>query len=71
MQIDPQKAKTQEEMGEPAEIDQVESRVEAEMKRIEANARERVAQGLQDEEMERDAKRQQEEAERELNKNSG
>ena len=57
---------TQEETGEPAAIDQVESRVEAEMKAIEGRAKERVAHGLQDEELEREAERLKEEGEREL-----
>lgn len=57
---------TQEETGEPAPIDQIESRVEAEMKLIEGRAKERVAHGLQDKELERDAERLQQEGEREL-----
>jgi len=57
---------TQEETGEPAAIDQVESRVEAEMKAIEGRAKERVAHGLQDEDLEREGERLQEEGEREL-----
>jgi hypothetical protein len=66
MNVDPQKVMTQEETGEEAPIDQVEERVQAEMKRIEGSAKESVAQGLQDEELEREARRQKEEAEREL-----
>ena len=57
---------TQEETGEPAAIDQVESRVEAEMKAIEGRAKERVAHGLQDKELEREGERLQKEGEREL-----
>ena len=57
---------TQEETGEQAAIDQVESRVEAEMKAIEGRAKERVAHGLQDEDLEREGERLQEEGEREL-----
>jgi hypothetical protein len=57
---------TQEETGEPAPIDQVESRVEAEMKAIEGRAKERVAHGLEDKELEREAERLKEEGEREL-----
>jgi len=44
--IDKDKVRTQEEETEPAPIDQVEERVEAEMKEIEARAKESVAQGL-------------------------
>lgn len=57
---------TQEETGESAPIDQIESRVEAEMKRIEGRAKERVAQGLQDEELEREGRELKEEGKREL-----
>ena len=57
---------TQEETGEPAAIDQIEGRVEAEMKVIEGRAKERVAHGLQDEGLERDAERLKREGEREL-----
>lgn len=66
MEIDRDKIVTQEETGEPAAIDQAEERVQAEMKRIEGRAKERVAQGLQDEELEREGRRLEEEGEREL-----
>ena len=57
---------TQEETGEPAAIDEVEGRVESEMKRIEGAARESVGQGIQDEKLEREGREQREEGEREL-----
>ncbi len=57
---------TQEETGEVAPIDEVEGRVEAEMKRIEGAAREAVGQGLQDEHAERAGRELREEGEREL-----
>ena len=57
---------TQEETGEPAPIDQIEGRVEAEMKLIEGRAKERVAQGLQDKELEREGRELKEEGKREL-----
>ncbi|HLM57817.1 MAG TPA: hypothetical protein VK422_17055 [Pyrinomonadaceae bacterium] len=57
---------TQEETGEVPEVDQVEGRVEAEMKRIEGSAREAVGQGLQDAEREREGRELREEGEREL-----
>ena len=57
---------TQEETGEEAPAEQVEERVEAEMKRIEGSARESVGQGIQDEEVERAGRKLKEEAEREL-----
>ncbi len=66
MSIDKNKIRTQDEENEPAPIDQIESRVEAEMKRIEGRAKERVAQGLQDEELEREARKLKDEAKREL-----
>lgn len=66
MDIDREKVVTQEEEGEPAPIDQIEARVEAEMKLAEGRAKESVAQGLQDEALEQEARRMEEEAEREL-----
>lgn len=57
---------TQEETGEQPAIDEVEGRVEAEMKRIEGAAREAVAQGTQDAEREREGRELREEGEREL-----
>ncbi len=53
MEIDKDKVRTQEEEAEPAPIDQVEDRVEAEMKRIEDRAKESVAEGLQGEDEKR------------------
>ena len=66
MELDKAKIRTQEEEGEPAPIDQVEERVEAEMKRVEGRAKERVAHGLQDEELEREGRELRKEGEREL-----
>ena len=66
MEIDKNKVVTQDEMSEPAPIDQVEDRVEAEMKVIEGKAKEQVAHGLQDEELEREAQELQQEGERNL-----
>lgn len=52
MNIDKNKIKTQDEMDEPAPMDQVEQRVEAEMRKLEDQAKRDVAEGLeqQDEE---------------------
>ena len=47
MGIDKDKVKTQDELDEPAPIDQVEKRVEAEMKRLEGAAKRDVAEGLE------------------------
>ena len=66
MQIDKTKIVTQHELDEPSLMEQVDEHVEAEMKVIEAEAKEQVAHGLQDEELERKAKRLKEEGEREL-----
>ncbi len=66
MEIDKDKVVTQEETGEQAPMDEVEGRVEAEMKRIEGSARESVAQGMQDAEREREGRELKEEGEREL-----
>jgi uncharacterized protein YjbJ (UPF0337 family) len=66
MEIDKAKVRTQDDEGEPAPIDQVEERVEAEMKRAEGSAKERVAQGLQDEELEREGRALRKEGERKL-----
>jgi hypothetical protein len=66
MEIDKDKIVTQDDLGEPAPIDQVEDRVEAEMKVIEGKAKENVADGLQDEDLRRDALRLKKEGEREL-----
>jgi hypothetical protein len=66
MEIDKDKVITQEQEPEPAPIDQVEERVEAEMKEIEGRAKERVAQGLQDKELEQEARELKEEGKQEL-----
>jgi hypothetical protein len=66
MGIDKDKITTQEETGEPAPIDQVEERVEAEMKRLAGEAKKQVADGFQDEKLAREGERMVEEAEREL-----
>ena len=46
MSIDKNKITTQDELNEPAPIDQVEPRVEAEMKELEKKAKEAVREGL-------------------------
>ncbi|HEV7798267.1 MAG TPA: hypothetical protein VGO73_08935 [Pyrinomonadaceae bacterium] len=66
MGLDKDKIVTQEETGEPAPIDQVEGRVEAEMKKLEGEAKKHVADGFQDEKLAREGERLVEEAEREL-----
>ena len=66
MDLEKNKIKTQEETGEAAPIDQVEERVEAEMKKIEGEAKQQVADGLQDDELAREAKRLKKEGEQDL-----
>jgi len=66
MGIDKTNIRTQDETGEPAPIDQVEDRVEAEMKRLTGEAKKQVADGLQDDELAREGERLTEEGEREL-----
>jgi len=66
VEIDKRKIKTLEETDEPAPIDQVEERVEAEMKLIEGKAKEQVANGLSNEDLARKGRRRKEDAEKEL-----
>ena len=68
MGIEKDRIKTQEETGEPAPIDQVEDRVEAEMKKLEGEARKFVADGMQNSKLAQEGERMVEEAERELGK---
>jgi hypothetical protein len=59
MSIDKNKIKTQDELDEPAPMDQAEQRVEAEMKKLEGQAKKDVAENLrnQDESEEEKEKR--------------
>lgn len=66
MDLDKNKIVTQDETGEPAPIDQVEERVEAEMKVLKGEAKKHVADGLQDEQLAREGERLKQEGEREL-----
>lgn len=66
MDIDPNKVITQDDVDEPSPMELAEARTQAEMKRIEGRAKESVAQGLGDTELERKGQQMQEEAEREL-----
>lgn len=51
MSIDKNKITTQDELGEPAPMDQAEKRVEAEMKEMEDRAKKEVAEGLKNQEV--------------------
>jgi uncharacterized protein YjbJ (UPF0337 family) len=66
MGIDKDHVLSQSETGEPAPIDQVEDRVEAEMKRLKGEAKKQVADGLQDDKLAQEGERLVEEAQREL-----
>jgi hypothetical protein len=68
MSIDKSKIKTQDELDEPAPIDQVEERVDAEMKKLEGVAKRDVAEGLKNEDLAREGDRQAKEGERRLKK---
>jgi hypothetical protein len=68
MDLDKSKIITQDETGELAPIDQVEERVEAEIKRLKGEAKKHVADGLQDEDLAREGERLKEEGERDLRK---
>ena len=68
MKLDEKDVVTQEETGEDAPIDQVEDRVEANMKKLEGEAKKQVADGLQDRELAKKGQRMVDEAERELEK---
>ena len=65
MELDKDKVRTLEEE-EKAEMDLVNDRVEAEMKLLESEAKEQVAQGLQDEKIAEEAQRLRLEAEEDL-----
>jgi hypothetical protein len=68
MSIDRKKIKTQDELDEPAPIDQVEARVDAEMKKLKGVAKRDVAEGLNNEDLAREGDRQAKEGERRLKK---
>jgi len=51
MSIDKNKITTQDELGEPAPMDKADQRVEAEMKKLEGQAKRDVAEGLQKQEV--------------------
>ena len=71
MEIDKDRIQTQEETGETAAMDQVEDRVEAEMKKLKGEAKQQVADGLQDKELAREGERLQKEGEQEFEEAKG
>ena len=50
MSIDKNKIKTQDDLNEPAPMDQAEQRVDAEMKKLEEETKKEVAEGLNQQE---------------------
>ncbi len=66
MEIDRSKVTSQEDTNEEAPMDKANHRVDAEMKLIESQAKEQVADGLQDEKLAGDAERLRQQAEKEL-----
>ena len=66
MGIDKSKVRTQDETDEAAAMDKTQDRVKAKMKLIESETKEQVAQGLQNDALERKARQQKKEAERDL-----
>jgi hypothetical protein len=71
MDLDKDKIVTQDELNEPAPIDQVEERVDAEMKKLEGEAKQQVADGLGDAKLAREAERLKDEGQRELDAAKG
>ena len=59
--------KTQTSNDDTATVDQIEDRVQVEMKRLEGSAKERAGQGMQNSELERAGRELKEEGESELN----
>lgn len=68
MTIDKNKVKTQDDLNELAPMDQVEDRVEAQMKKLEGSAKQDVAEGLQNKQLAQEGKRLEDEGKRELTK---
>jgi hypothetical protein len=66
MEINKDKVKTLDENSEPAPMDKVEERVEAEMRLIEGRAKEQVATGLNNDELARKGRKMKENAETDL-----
>ena len=54
MSIDKNKIKTQDELDEPAPMDQADQRADAEMRRLEGQARREVAEGLKKQDEDKD-----------------
>ncbi len=66
METDKQKIKTLDETDEPPPMDQVEERVEAEMKLIQGKAKEEIATSLNNKELIREGRKMKEDAEGKL-----
>lgn len=71
MSIDKNKIRMQDELDEPAAIDQVGDRVEARMKTLEGSAKKTVAESLRNPEIAREGEELKKEGERELQEAEG
>ena len=68
MAIDKNKIKTQDDLSEPAPMDQIEARVDAKMKRLEGKAKQNVGEGLNDQLLAHEGEKLRKEGDKELNK---
>lgn len=68
MGIDKNKIRTQDDLNEPAPMDQIEARVDAKMKRLEGKAKQNVGEGLGDNSLAHEGKKLRKEGEKELNR---
>jgi hypothetical protein len=68
MIINKNKIKTQEDLNEPAPMDQVEGLVEGKMKKLTGQAKQAVADGLQDPKLAREAEQLKREGDRKIRK---
>ena len=68
MAIDRNKIKTQDDLNEPAPMDQIEARVDAKMKRLEGKAKQNVGEGLDDQSLAHEGEKLRKEGDKELNK---
>jgi len=68
MTIDKNRVTTQDELDEPAPMDQIEARVDAKMKRLEGKAKQNVGEGLNDISLKHEGNKLRKEGEKALNK---
>ena len=68
MAINKKSVQTQDDLNEPAPIDQIENRVAAKMDKLAGSAKKAVGEGLQDKKLAREGERLEKEADRKLKK---